>query len=176
MNHGGGKKRVIALDVRSRSFGFAVFEGPDEILDWGVRSFRSGANAVILPPSQRLRALLDEFDPSAIVINRKPKRNASTAKMIRTMTSEADDEGIPVRFVTPEDVKKAFVGFDSNKYEVAAALAKQFPALASRLPPKRKCWQSEDYRMSIFDSAAIGVAHFTGSEQVKIIGGDRLAA
>jgi hypothetical protein len=54
-----------------------------------------------------------------------------------------------------------FVGFESNKYEVASALAKQFPALALRLPPRRKIWKSEDNRMGIFDSAAVGVAYFT---------------
>ena len=58
-------------------------------------------------------------------------------------------------------MNRAFVGFESNKYEVASVLAKQFPALASRLPPKRKIWQSEDYRMGIFDAAAVGVAYFT---------------
>jgi hypothetical protein len=56
------------------------------------------------------------------------------------------------------------VGFESNKYEVASALALQFPALASRLPPRRKCWQSEDYRMGIFDAAALGVAYFSRSQ------------
>jgi hypothetical protein len=55
---------------------------------------------------------------------------------------------------------RAFVGFENNKFEVASALAKQFPALVSRLPPKRRCWQSEDYRIGIFDAAAIGVAYF----------------
>jgi len=57
-------------------------------------------------------------------------------------------------------VSRAFVGFERNKYEVASALALQFPDLASRLPPRRKCWQSEDYRMGIFDAAALGVAYF----------------
>ena len=28
------------------------------------------------------------------------------------------------------------------------------------LPPKRKFYESEDYRMSIFDAAALGVAYF----------------
>jgi len=63
-------------------------------------------------------------------------------------------------------VNRAFVGFESNKYEVASALAKQFPTLASKLPPKRKCWQSEDYRMGIFDAAAVGVAYFTRRKQM----------
>jgi len=28
------------------------------------------------------------------------------------------------------------------------------------LPPKRRPWQSEDYRMTIFDAAAVGIAYF----------------
>jgi len=37
-------------------------------------------------------------------------------------------------------------------------LAKQFPdELASRLPPKRKTWESEDSRMDIFDAVALAV-------------------
>jgi hypothetical protein len=35
--------------------------------------------------------------------------------------------------------------------------------LAAKLPPKRKCWESEDYRMSIFDAVALGVAYFARS-------------
>jgi hypothetical protein len=69
------------------------------------------------------------------------------------------------------------VGFESNKYEVALALAKQFPALASRLPPKRKIWQSEDYRMGIFDAATVGVAYFTRREKrLTTISGDDIAS
>jgi hypothetical protein len=61
-------------------------------------------------------------------------------------------------------VNRAFVGFESNKHEVAAALAKQFPSLASRLPPKKKCWQSEDYRIGIFDAAAVGSLIFDADQ------------
>jgi hypothetical protein len=28
----------------------------------------------------------------------------------------------------------------------------------------RKCWQSEDYQMSMFDAAALGIAYFTRPE------------
>jgi len=50
---------------------------------------------------------------------------------------------------------------ECNKYEIACAVAERLPELASKLPPKRKIWQSEDYRMSIFDATAVGVAYFT---------------
>ena len=42
---------------------------------------------------------------------------------------------------------------------MAELLAKKFPdELASRLPPKRKPWKSEDSRMDIFDAVALAVA------------------
>lgn len=151
-------KRVLALDVHPRSFGFVVFEGPNRMLDWGIKSFRPGVNAVKVPAGKKLLALLEEFNPSAIVI-RKPEMRRKTT-MLSTIKRQADSRNIPVRFISRRDVNRAFVGFESNKYEVASALAKQFPALASKLPPKRKCWQSEDYRMGIFDAAAVGVAYF----------------
>jgi hypothetical protein len=161
MTHCGGEKRVLALDVRSRNFGFVVFEGPNEILDWGVKSFRSGGNAVKTPAATKLLSLFDEFAPSAVVIReRATGKRTKKPKLLSIIERQVRNRRIPVRFITPRDVNRAFVGFESNKYEVASALAKQFPGLASRLPPKRKCWQSEDYRMGIFDAAAVGVAYF----------------
>lgn len=55
---------------------------------------------------------------------------------------------------------KAFAGTGKNKHEVASVLAQQFSILMSKLPRRHKCWQTEDYRMSIFDAAAAGVAYF----------------
>src|SRR5882724_5304614 len=162
MTHFGGEKRVIALDVRSRNFGFVVFEGPNEILDWGVRSFRSGANAVKAPAATKLLSLLDEFTPSAVVMReRTTGRSTKKPKLLSIIEKQVRNRRIPIRHITSRDVNRAFVGFESNKYQVASVLARQFSGLASKLPPKRKCWQSEDYRMGIFDAAAAGVAYFT---------------
>ncbi len=142
------------------------------MLDWGIRSFRSGANAVKTPAGEKFRALLDEFTPSAVVIRERTTRSARKPKLLTIIERQARSRRIPLRFISRGDVNRAFVGFESNKYEVASALARQFPDLASRLPPKRKVWQSEDYRMGIFDAAALGVAYFvrrksfTNSEDV----------
>jgi glucan phosphorylase len=57
-------------------------------------------------------------------------------------------------------VRNAFAGNARNKYTIASTLAQRFPELAAKLPPKRKIWLCEDYRMSIFDAAALGVAYF----------------
>ena len=154
-------KRVLALDVHPRSFGWIVFEGPNDILNWGVRSFRPGVSVTKTPEGTKLLTLLDKFAPSAVVIRKRVTRgNSKKPELLSIIERQVRSRRIPLTFITPRDVNRAFVGFESNKYEVASVLAKQFPALASRLPPKRKCWQSEDYRMGIFDAAAVGVAYF----------------
>src|SRR6266702_3808494 len=83
-------KRVFALDVHPRSFGFVVFEGPNRMLDWGVRSFRTGVNAVKIPAGTKFLALLDEFTPSAVIIReRLARKTAKQTKMLATIESQA---------------------------------------------------------------------------------------
>ena len=162
------QKQVLALDIRSRSFGFAVFEGPNHLLDWGVRSFRSGVNAVKLPPSKKLLALLDEFAPSAVVIGKpEPGRNRKRAPLLATIQRVAKYRRIPVRLVSRQAIERAFAGAARNKYQIACTVAQRLPELATRLPPKRKIWQSEDYRTSIFDAAALGVAYCSRRGSVR---------
>ncbi len=155
------RKRVIAFDVRSRSFAFAIFEGPNELIDFGVRSFRRGANAVQVPPRERLAALFDEFYP-AVVVRRDslPRGSKWKLRIDDALLQESQEHRIPVRYIPRRAVKKVFLGHDGNKHEIATVLAQRFPVLAAKLPSKRKCWQSEDYRMSVFDAAALGVAYF----------------
>jgi hypothetical protein len=148
----------MALDIRRRSFAFAVFEGPNDLLDFGARSFRMGANKVTVSPRKKLATLFDDFDPSAVVIRDRAAQTRKWKSVVDdALRRESVERRVPIRFVTRPTIIKAFNGND-RKYARAVALAERFPALASKLPPKRKCWQSEDYRMSIFDAAALGVA------------------
>src|ERR1700732_2771901 len=111
------EKLVLALDVHPQSFGFVVFEGPNHMLDWGVRSFRSGVNAVKIPAATKFFALLDGFRPYAGVVR---ERSTRRTKMLATVERKARSRGIPVRWISRRDVNRAFVGFESNKYEVAS--------------------------------------------------------
>jgi len=45
-----------------------------------------------------------------------------------------------------------------TKYAMASMLVRQFPFLAAMLPPKRRIWESEDYRMHIFAAVALALA------------------
>lgn len=153
------QERVIALDLHPLSFGYAMFEGPDELVDWGIKSFRHGVNAVKVPLNVKLASLLDHFGPDIVVI--KEPRTATLKKMVRAITNLAQHRGIPVRHISGASVRSAFPDESHNKYQIATEVARCYPELAPRLEPRRKLWQAEKYSMSIFDAAAIGIGYLT---------------
>jgi len=150
--------RILAVDLHPRSFAFAVFEGPRKLIDWGARSFRTGTNAVLVRERQKLAHLLDRYTPRIILLQKPKARDIS--RMLAAIRREAVARRIPVRVLSPEALRRAFSGRSGNKYEIAAAIAASLPELRTILPPKRKPWESERYTMSIFDAAAVGIAHF----------------
>jgi hypothetical protein len=80
--------------------------------------------------------------------------------MLAAIKKEALARRIPVHVLSPRDVRKMFSERSTNKYEIASAVAAGLPELRTILPPKRRPWESERYNMSIFDAAAVGLAHF----------------
>jgi hypothetical protein len=152
------EQRILAIDLHPRSFGFAAFEGSQLILDWGARSFRGGVNKVRVPLRAKLGILLAGFAPDAIVLERP--RTAKLARIIGGIKAEAKIHKVAVRLVSRKAIEQAFLGRNDNKDQIASVIAERFPELLFALPPKRRPWQSEDYRMSIFDAAAVGTAYF----------------
>jgi hypothetical protein len=162
LNH---NKRMIAIDVRARSFGFVVFDGPRRLLSWGVKSFRRGVNAVKMPASRKLAALFDDFSPGAIVLrNCNLRHERKRTEMLSAILAAARKRGIPVHRMSKRTMVDAFTGNGQNKHSVALVVARSFPELASNLPRKRKIWEGEDYRMTIFDAAAAAVAYWEGEK------------
>src|SRR5258708_6633189 len=94
------EKRILAIDLRSRSFGFAVFEGPTRVIDWGVRSFREGVNAVKVPASAKFIGLLDEFSPSAIVLRKPAVDSEKRGAMRKALLGPAEKHLIPIRMLS----------------------------------------------------------------------------
>src|SRR5258708_33559393 len=128
------EKRILAIDLRSRSFGFDVFEGPTRLLDWGVKSFRQGVNEPTIPASEKLAALMDEFSPSTIVLKKRDSETKKRTDMRNELVREATKRRISIRSLSRNGVKSAFPDCNRNKYTIAAALVKQLPELAPRLP------------------------------------------
>jgi len=47
-----------------------------------------------------------------------------------------------------------------TRYEIAAVIASQVTALERFLPPRRRQWEIENPKMSIFNAAALAMTYF----------------
>jgi RNase H-fold protein (predicted Holliday junction resolvase) len=57
--------RVLAIDPSTRGFGFAVLEGPNRLIDWGVKETKIDKNRMTL---KLVADLIERCQPSVIVV------------------------------------------------------------------------------------------------------------
>lgn len=151
--------RVLATDPSTRGFGFAVLEGPDRLIDWGVKETKTDKTRRSL---QLIAALIE---PAVLVLEdyagNGSRRCERVAGLIDEIRELAVKRKVKVKSFSRLHIKQAFAQSGAGtKYEIAMAIANRFPELAPRLPRFRKPWMSEDYRMSIFDAVALALTFF----------------
>ncbi len=162
-NFARNQQRVLAIDPTTRGFGFAVFEGPDRLVDWGTFHARRGdKRAACL---RRVEEFIDYYLPNVIVLedydSDKSRRCARVRELVQAIGRLATTARVRVRAISPVTVRRAFaISGATTKEQIAGVLAARYPELLPHLPPHRKPWMSEDVRMSIFDGAALAHAHF----------------
>ena len=157
----GRHERVLALDVRPQKYGFAVLEGPDALLDWGVRSCRNGQ----IVRTGRIDSLLQSYSPHFVVIRRREHNSRKAANAVRALiakiTTEARRYSVKTRFISGKRIRRLFERYGCmNKHEIASLLAEWFDEIRWKLPTKRRPWESEKYNTLIFDGVATGIAFF----------------
>jgi hypothetical protein len=85
----------------------------------------------------------------------------ATSRLKKTRASlvaEARRFGIPVRRVPEAAIRSTFGGCRFvTTYHMAQTLVQRFSFLAFLLPPLRKIYESQDYRMSIFAAVALAL-------------------
>jgi hypothetical protein len=139
---------ILAIDLRHRRFGYAVFEGHRQLRDSGLKVYRAVGEVEAAMASKRLEVLLKSFSPSAIVVKRERWDRAQTSSHIRSLveatTRVASAHSVSIMLIGDDDVRKTFrnMGCETRE-EIAAALARIFPELLWKLPPKRRAWQSD---------------------------------
>jgi Holliday junction resolvasome RuvABC endonuclease subunit len=151
--------RVLAVAPSTRGFGFAILEGPETLADWGVKSVRGDKNASSL---QHVGLLIDHYKPDLVVLENHThcRRAARIRALIDQISTLAKGRKIRVLLFSQEQIRRAFLpNGRGTKHAIAEIVAKRFSEeLGSRLPPKRRPWMSEDYRMDIFDAVALALA------------------
>ena len=155
--------RILAVAPLSRGLGYAVMEGPTRLVACGNKAILSDKNAGSLAWVEKF---IQFYQPDVLVlpdVNAADTRRAARIKTLqRKIVAVAKKHDLKVRLISVTQVRKQLLGdARGTKQAVAQMLAKRFPAeLASRLPPKRRAWMSEDPRMDIFDAASLAVAYW----------------
>lgn len=159
--------RILAVEVRHSRFGYALFEGPKRLLDWGASAIspiltdRSDINTA----RRRIALVLERSHPTALVAKRprltKTGRSSSHGPMLKAILREAAVSSTPIHFLSREEVRSAFHNFRAQtKEDVAEILVRVFPELIVRLPRRKKKWQTERRAMIVFDAIATGFAYW----------------
>ena len=151
--------RVLAIDPFTRGFGFVILEGPEHLVDWGMKAVRQNKAARSL---KQLADLIEHYQPDVIVaedcMDKHCRRSSRVRELIQEILELAANKKVKTDSVAKHTVKVAFLkSGPRTKDEIASVIAKRFPELALRRPPVRQSWMSEAERMSIFDAAAFAL-------------------
>jgi RNase H-fold protein (predicted Holliday junction resolvase) len=157
--------RILALDLRARRIGYAAFETPHRLLEFGVTRFKSRHVALV-----RLTRIMQRVKPTKLVLRKIPTdsaRNTSGMRRVfRLAWLLARRSSVAVSMARETHVKQHFSDQGATtKYQTALFLVRLFTELEWRLPPPRKAWQREHRNMSIFDAAALGVTYLASTQE-----------
>jgi hypothetical protein len=166
--------RILAVEIRAARLGYAVFETPKYLRDFGAAWFDCPAIA-----RSRIARLLHFYQPSVLVLpggsTRYPRNMRKRRAVARIARDEARKLAIPSARVTEVEFSSFFERYSCrDKYDLAAVLVGWFPDLAWRLPSRPKFYNPEPRSMLYFDSVALGIAYLelTSKTEPKHIGGD----
>jgi len=165
MNQNSLDRRILAIALRSRRFAFAVFEGPDKLLDWGMVFYPLNNDVQRTAANKRIASLFTQLTPSEVVVGKArlldSREDSGVRPILRSLRYEASSRLTPLHFMRRPELDKVFCRFHvKSKHEISSMLAQVFPELLWKLPPKRKIWESERPRMALFDAVALGFAYW----------------
>ena len=155
-------ERIVGVFPTTHGFGYAIFEGPLRLIEWGVKHIPNREQADNL---KKFEALLEWYEPDLVVFENAAGEGSHKSKrigsLIRAMARRACKCGVPLTGYSRARIREAFSQVDAaTKHEIAVEIANSFVELAPLVPNKRKAWTTEEARMGIFDAASLVLTHF----------------
>ena len=152
--------RLLSVSPSTRGFGFAVLDG-DALVDWGVKSVKGEKNSACL---KKIEKLISHYLIEVIVLEDHRRSGVRRAPRIQLLNNQildlASNQNLKRVLLSRKEIRRVFFeDGKGTKYGVAKVLTERFQDdLGIRLPPKRNLWNSEHYRMGIFDAVALVLA------------------
>ena len=138
--------RVLGIALSTRGFGFAVLEGNDTLVDWGVKTVQGNKNANSVA---KVDELIAHYQPGVLVLEdtEGSRRSARIQALSRQIVTMAATRKVSMKLFSQEEVQRIFFADGKGtKHAVAEIIAKRFP---------EEPWMSEHYQMDIFDAVAL---------------------
>ena len=154
-------RRILTIEPYWRGFGYAVLEGSDRLIDWGLKESRKEKHYHIL---KKIGALLRHYNPDVVIVEDviNSRRNPNTRDLMAAIVDMVQRENHTIATIHRVTVKKVFGG--ATKAGIAQKIAEHFPELTDWLPPVRKFWQTEDSKMNTFAAVANALAYYKVAE------------
>src|SRR5438128_294839 len=118
--------RILAIAPSTRGFGFALLEGLNTLIDWGVKSIEGDKNTSSVA---RVKAMIAHYEPGIVVLEdalAKPVRRAPRIReLTKRIVSMSKGQNVSVISLTRKQVRRVFFGDgQGTKYALAEILAK----------------------------------------------------
>lgn len=158
---------VLAVHPNTRGFGWAAFTGPFSPHDWGTVGARgTGKNETCL---RKVEKLLDQLSPAVLVLEafegEGAARQPRLVRLGRALVALAVSRGIEVAVYPFKEVRRCFETVGAKtRTEIAEAVGRMISAFAHLVPPRRKAWEAEHWRLSVF--CAVGARSNSLSKRI----------
>ncbi len=167
------RDQVLAVYPTTTGFGWAIFEGSLSPVDWGVSTIKTRKGSDESKNARglaRFKKLLDQFQPSVVVLEQFEGSGARRADRIQLLCKSfvelARTRGIDVAVYSRSDIASVFEPLGAKtRYEIATAIAVHIDAFEHLLPPARQIWLAEHPRMGLFNAAAVAITQFSITAQ-----------
>jgi RNase H-fold protein (predicted Holliday junction resolvase) len=78
-------KRVLAIDPYTKGFGFAVLEGPERLIDYGVKKVKGDKNCACL---KKFAGLIERYQPEVIVLENPTGKGSRRGQRVKKLLKE----------------------------------------------------------------------------------------
>lgn len=166
--------RILGIDPNGRGLSYAVLESQGNLVEWGIKRVHR-LKTDVAPVRMRqdrtleiLGRLIDTFRPDVIVFESwdgaNSRRWLDTRMLLHRISQLVANRHLASHTYTLASLFGILAEYDiKTKYDMAVFFGRLYPELESRVPHKRRPWDSESPSLSLFKAVAMA---FVRSEKL----------
>ena len=151
---------VLSIAPVSRGIGYALFEDPKTLIDWGVKTARIRKDETC---QRHVESLISFYQPDILVLEKfdDNTNRDRVAKLNDRLSILASYTGVDVERLHHDNVQTVFSEFGSKtKFGIAKTITLWLPELGAQMPRYRKPWKNEDHSMAMFEAVALALTYY----------------